>query len=114
MGRVWTAVRCAWWAALAVRRVRRELPVRPVHEVRLPEPPSAPGRRGERGVRAVIRRLEPSCLERALVLQRWLASRGDPREVVIGVTAPTAQFRAHAWLEGESPHEFQEIARVAP
>jgi Transglutaminase-like superfamily len=112
--RIWIVARCAWWAALAVRRVRRQLRVRPVYEVRLSQPPAAPERRGERGVRAVLRRLEPSCLERALVLQRWLASRGDPREVVIGVTAPTADFRAHAWLEGESPYEFQEIARVAP
>jgi hypothetical protein len=62
----------------------------------------------------VLRRLEPSCLERALVLQRWLAARGDPREVVIGVTAPDAHFEAHAWLDGESPREFREIARVAP
>ena len=112
--RLWTAARCGWWAARSVRAVRRELRVRPVGEVRVPPPPTAPGRRGERGVSLALRRFEPSCLERALVLQRWLAARGDPRDVVIGVTAPDADFRAHAWLDGESPHEFREIARVAP
>jgi hypothetical protein len=112
--RLWIAARCGWWAALAVRRVRRDLRARPVAEIRLPDPPRAPGRRGEPGVRLVLRQLEPSCLERALVLQRWLASRGDRREVVIGVTAPGADFRAHAWLDGEPPREYREIARVAP
>jgi hypothetical protein len=62
----------------------------------------------------VLRRLEPSCLGRALVLQRWLASQGALREVVIGVTAPGADFRAHAWLDGESAPDFQEITRATP
>jgi hypothetical protein len=111
--RAWAFARGAWWALRAVRTVRRALPTRPVHEVRAPAPPPL-GRGGERGVRAVLRRLRPSCLERAIVLQRWLAARGDPREIVIGVTAPDARFQAHAWLEGEPPLQFQEIARVAP
>jgi hypothetical protein len=59
----------------------------------------------------VLRRLEPSCLERALVLQRWLAAHGEPRVVVIGVTA-AQDFRAHAWLDGEPAPGFHEIARV--
>jgi hypothetical protein len=103
----------AWWALRAVRRARRELRTGPVEAVRLPLPPRLPTG-GERGVHAVLRRLEPSCLERALVLQRWLAARGQPRAVVIGVTAPGPGFRAHAWLDGEAAPEFHEIARVAP
>jgi Transglutaminase-like superfamily len=85
----------AWWALRAVRRARRDLSTRPVDSVRLPSPPRLPAA-GERGVNAVLRRLEPSCLERALVLQRWLTARGQPRAVVIGVTAPGPGFRAHA------------------
>ena len=103
----------AWWALRAVRRARRELRTRPVDAIRIPSPPRLPPA-GERGVAAVLRRLEPSCLERALVLQRWLVVRGQPRAVVIGVTAPGGDFRAHAWLEGELAPEFHEIARVAP
>ena len=107
------ALRGAWWAFLAVRRTRRQLRDRPVEAVRL-RPPRRCSDRAERGLGAVVRRLEPSCLERALVLQCWLACRGDRRAVVIGVTAPGPGFRAHAWLDGEPQSEFQEIARVAP
>jgi Transglutaminase-like superfamily len=107
------ALRGAWWAWRAVRRARRQLRTRPVDVVRLPTPRRLPDR-AERGVAAVLRRLEPSCLERALVLQRWLASRGEAREVVIGVTAPGPGFRAHAWLDGEPAPGFEEIARVGP
>jgi len=64
-------------------------------------------------VLAVLKRLDPSCLERSLVLQRWLAAHGDYREIVIGVTGADA-FRAHAWLDGEEGPGFHEIARVAP
>jgi Transglutaminase-like superfamily len=93
--------------------VRRQLDRLPVDRVRVRRPPSLPARAG-RGVDAVLRRLEPSCLERALVLQRWLAARGDRRDVIIGVTAPGDGFRAHAWLEGENGSSFTEIARVGP
>ena len=108
-------LRAAGWAALAVRSARRQLRGRPVHAVRVPDPPALP-RRAERGVNAVLRRLEPSCLERSLVLQRWLAAQGEQRTVVVGVSSPR-EFRAHAWLDGEplpAGTEFHEIARLAP
>ena len=38
------------------------------------------------------RRQRPSCLERSLVLQRWLASQGTSRDLVIGVTGPGPQL----------------------
>jgi Transglutaminase-like superfamily len=107
------ALRGAWWALRAVRLARRELRARPVAAVRLPAPPSIPVR-GDRGVQAVLGRLEPSCLERALVLQRWLAAHGEPRAVVIGVTTTDPVFCAHAWLDGETAPGFEEIMRVAP
>ncbi len=107
------ALQGAWWTLRAVRRARRELRADSVAAIRLPAPPDLPDR-AERGVSAVLRRLEPSCLERALVLQRWLVSRDDPRAVVIGVTAPGDDFRAHAWLDGEPAPEYHEIRRIAP
>ena len=51
------------------------------------------------GVIAVVRRRPSTCLERALVLQRWEADHGAGRDVIIGVRGPGDAFRAHAWLE---------------
>ena len=104
---------CAWWAWSASRSASRQLRSRPVTEVRI-RPPVRRLAGGRRGFAAVMNRLEPSCLERALVLQAWLRSHGIERSVVIGVTAPERGFRAHAWLEGEDIAGFTEIARVAP
>jgi hypothetical protein len=106
-------LRGAWWALRAVRRTRRQLRRAPVEQARPPAPRALPTACG-RGVHAVLRRLEPSCLERALVLQAWLTATGERREIVIGVTAPGAGFAAHAWLEGEPAPGFHEIARVLP
>jgi hypothetical protein len=83
-----------------------------VADVRVPPPPSLP-EGAARGVFAVLRRTSPTCLERALVLQRWQAAHGASRDVVIGVTAPAAGFAAHAWLEGdEDGREYAELARL--
>jgi hypothetical protein len=103
----------AWWSWSATRSVRRQLRARPVSAVRV-GPPALRLRGGDRGVRAVLRRMEPSCLERALVLQAWLRAQGTARAVVIGVTAAEPGFRAHAWIEGEDFAGFTEIARLAP
>jgi hypothetical protein len=83
----------------------------------LPRLPDLPVH-AERGVVAVLRRLPHTCLERALVLQRWKAAHGDLRDVVIGVRGPGAEFGAHAWLAGD-PYEleaggFHELRRVRP
>jgi Transglutaminase-like superfamily len=74
-------------------------------------------------VQAVLSRTAPTCLERALVAQRWLAAHGDPREVIIGVITDgksdialaSGGFAAHAWLEGEQQdiHEpYLEMHRI--
>jgi Transglutaminase-like superfamily len=60
-------------------------------------PPALPAT-ARRGVEAVLRRSGATCLEAALVRQRWLRAHGVMRDVVIGVTAPRDGFRAHAWL----------------
>jgi hypothetical protein len=58
-------------------------------------------------------RTSPTCLERALVLQRWLAAHGSPYDVVIGVTAPADGFAAHAWLDGEDDaRAYAELTRL--
>ena len=61
---------------------------------------------------AVLRIGRASCLERSLVLQRWLAAHEEPRDVVIGVAPPSTGFAAHAWLEGEPTRGYHEVARL--
>lgn len=104
-------LRAAWWTLRALRRTRIALRTNPIWEVTVTAPPALPDHAG-RGVHAMLRRVPNTCLERALVLQRWLSEHGIARDVVVGVTGPR-DFRAHAWLEGERvDHEFQELTRM--
>jgi hypothetical protein len=106
----------ALWATVAALLVRRRLKRDGLH-TRVPRPPHV-GVRGGRGVRAALRRLSPTCLERALVEQTWLASVGTLRDVVIGV--PPDGMRegpAHAWVDGTdtvSPSRYLELHRLPP
>ncbi len=64
---------------------------------------------------AVLARTRATCLVQSIVLQRWFADHGQPFDVVIGVTAPSDGFRAHAWLDrpGEAGTEdFAELHRL--
>ncbi len=110
-------LRAAWWALRAVRSARRQLRTTGLDELRLPRLPTLPEEAG-RGVHAVLRRQPHTCLERALVLQRWRAAHGDPQEVVVGVTAPSSGFAAHAWLADEpvdvETGAYSELLRVQP
>ncbi|WP_369140378.1 lasso peptide biosynthesis B2 protein [Modestobacter versicolor] len=109
-------LRAAWWAHKALRAARRRLPVDGLSTVVTPPPPLPSGAR--RGVQAVLRRTAPTCLERSLVLQAWLAAHGVPCEVVIGVARDDDGVRAHAWLDIEGgdvlARQYREIHRLAP
>jgi hypothetical protein len=102
-----TVLRAAWWAWWAVRAARAGLKDVGI-AVSIADPPRLPRSAGI-GVQAVLSRMVPTCLERALVAQRWLAAHGDARDVVIGVTTSGADqlavahggFAAHAWVDGE-------------
>jgi hypothetical protein len=107
-------LRAAVWAVRALRRTRRALKRERVTDVAVAPPPALPRSAG-RGVRAVIRRTDPTCLERALVLQAWGIAQGEARDVVIGVNGTGDRFAAHAWLEGEPDGErgaYSELMRV--
>src|ERR1700733_4714089 len=110
-------LRAALWAHRALQRVRHRLADGQTGQIPLPRPPTLPAS-AVRGVEAILRRRKHTCLEGALVRQRWLASHGVMCDIVIGVTAPSAGFSAHAWLDrgeghaGARPHV--EIARLAP
>jgi hypothetical protein len=110
------ALRAACWATSALTHARRALARRELDEIVLAPPPRLP-LAAERGVHAVLRRRSATCLERSLVLQRWRAAHGQRRDVVIGVSGAVADFRAHAWLDGEEPPpdaRFDELVRMRP
>lgn len=107
-------LRAAAWALTAHRGLRRRLAAEGAAADVPPPPPLPPA--AVRAVRATLRVRRASCLEGAIVLQRWHAAHGRPLDLVIGVTAPGHGFHAHAWLEGEDPRpdgEFAEILRRA-
>lgn len=99
----------------ALRRVRRELRTKQVDAVTVPVSPSA-GMAAIHGPLGVLRLQHATCLERALVMQRWLDDQGHPCEVIIGVSRPSSGFTAHAWLETDrisTEHaEHKEIMRL--
>jgi hypothetical protein len=107
----------AWWTWRALRAARAQLRGGAVRDVRLPAPPPA-SQHGARAVRVVLARQRPSCLERALVLQRWLAGQGIERDVIVGTEGSAAgDFAAHAWLDGEQQlpeRRYVEILRLTP
>jgi hypothetical protein len=111
-----TALRGALWATLSARLVRRRLKHQGL-QARVPRPPRL-GAEGTRGVIGALRRLEPTCLERALVEQAWLASQGVKRDVVIGVLPDGLQSGpAHAWVDGTSraaEATYIELHRLRP
>lgn len=108
------SVRAALWTLRALARTRRRLRAGDLKTITVEAPPPLPAE-AVRGVRGVLRRVDQTCLERALVLQRWLAAHGERRDVVIGVAAPASDFRAHAWLDGDPPTEsngYTELLRL--
>jgi hypothetical protein len=107
-------VRAATWAILALRRTRRDLAERGLDGAHVAPPPRLPAS-ARPGVLAVVLRRPNTCLERALVLQRWEAEHGGESDVIIGVTGPSGGFRAHAWLEtmpDAPPGAYREIHRL--
>src|SRR5688572_6391772 len=115
-GRVAPAtLRAALWTFRALGDARRQLRDSGLEDLTLPRLPHLPDS-AARGVYAVLRRRSHTCLERAVVLQRWHAGHGDPRDIVVGVAGTGDTFRAHAWLEREEDEHqldsFRELRRV--
>jgi hypothetical protein len=105
-------LRAAWWAAMSIRRARNR-ETRILGATELPRVPNV-GLKGHDGVRLSLRLFRSNCLVRAAVLQAWYSAHGDKRDIVIGVTAPSKGFAAHAWLDGDPPcHsvDFKELLR---
>lgn len=108
-------LRAAWWARLALRKLRGEMSEQGL-EAQVAKPPDlAP--EGVRGVEAALRRQHATCLERSLILQRWLIAHGASHEILIGVCRGMDQIEAHAWLDrydvGAQGEGFRVLTRVA-
>jgi transglutaminase superfamily protein len=102
-------LRAAWWAYRAIRRAKT-IPVGS-NAIELPDAPQLPSS-ARRGVNAALRLAGSSCLVRATVLQAWWLSQGESRDLIIGVTAPSKGFAAHAWLEGDPPCHSEGFAEL--
>jgi hypothetical protein len=112
LGRHVSAARGAVWAVRACAAAHRQLKTVELAAIDLPPVPGLPRSAG-RGAQAVLRRSRWSCLQRALVRQRWLAAHGEPRDLLIGVQAGPP-ISAHAWLEGDpdaGSEGFAELSR---
>jgi Transglutaminase-like superfamily len=111
-----TTLLAAGWANRALHSVRSQLAVGKLSQVKVPPPPKLPAS-ARRGVEAVLRLRAHTCLEGAMVRQRWLANHDVQRDVVIGVTAGKEEFLAHAWVDGEADAAtgcFRELTRLSP
>jgi hypothetical protein len=107
-------LRAAAWTVSALRQVRKGLARDGLDGAHVKPPPRLPAS-ARRGVFAAMRRRESTCLERALVLQRWEAAHGAPSDVVIGVPGRGRDFVAHAWLESMPDAQagaYHEIHRI--
>jgi len=108
------SLRAAVWAWRSLRRAERDLARNGLEGAHVAPPPALPAS-ARRGVLAILRRRPSTCLERALVLQRWEAAHGAGSDVVIGVPGHTEDFVAHAWLESmpdAQASQYHELMRI--
>lgn len=111
-----TTLRALWWAERTARQVRRDLAGRGLDDLVITLPPPLP-RSDRRWVAALLRIRRRTCLVRSAVLQAWDAAHETPRDLIIGVTAPSEGFKAHAWLEGDAASAslgYSELTRRPP
>lgn len=100
------------WARLAVVAARRGH--RSAVDARVPRPPGWLPDGARHGMVAALYHTGARCLVSATVRRAWDRAHGRPRQLVIGVTAPSTGFRAHAWLDGDPPccsADFTELLR---
>ena len=108
------------WAEDSLFGLRRKLPTAGL-KIKLSPPPRARGWMTP-GVERWLSYRRATCLERSLVMQRWLAALEEPRDLLIGVGASTTTgvaagagtVIAHAWLDGEDPQGHAVMTRVGP
>lgn len=100
------------WTEDSLRRLRRELPDAGLR-VRV-SPPSSASPRLTPFLAGWLRLRKATCLERSLIMQRWLVEVGQPHDVLIGVGPPAPTLIAHAWLDHEDPCGHEVMLRLGP
>jgi hypothetical protein len=80
---------------------------------KLPDPPYAS--RWLTGLMRVRLAMQhATCLERSLIMQRWLMATGQPHDLLIGVRSPRETTIAHAWLDHENSRGHHILLRLPP
>jgi Transglutaminase-like superfamily len=106
-------VRTAAWTARELRRLHGTLRAQGAQATVGPPPDRAPRACG-RSMLLVAAVGRATCLEKSLLRQAWLAEHGTVRDVVIGVRGGSAEFGAHAWIDGDADaHVYTELRRIA-
>jgi hypothetical protein len=102
------------WLDVGLVDVRRGLAIEGINaRWRLPDPPyAAPWLTGLIAARLAM--LHATCLERSLIMQRWLIAIGRPHDVLIGVKSPRETTIAHAWLDHEDSRGHHVLMRLPP
>ncbi len=115
-GPVWRRFRPAVfvWLDASLVAVRRDLGTEGINAgSMLSQPPyAAPWLTGLVDVRLAM--LHATCLERSLIMQRWLMAIGRPHDVLIGVKSPRETVIAHAWLDHEDSRGHHVLTRLPP
>jgi hypothetical protein len=94
--------------------VRRRLPIEGT-ATRIPLA-AGMGPRGWWGIRVAFLATQPTCLERALLLQAWMGGYAEPPDVVIGIRNGSDGVQAHAWVDERDPWfdpSYTELTRLA-
>jgi len=109
--------------ALTLPLLKRALSLRRLVRLLAPPPPHTPHDpvAAARIVRIVRRLYHPTrhspatnCLERSLVLYRYLAAAGAAPYLVIGMAPRSGPFRGHAWVEVAGRPVGETAADLAP
>ena len=106
-------LRAAFWTLRALRVAKKQVGTGRWDAVALPRVPDVP-HASLHAVDSILGRTGATCLLTAIVRQAWFAAHGSKRDLVVGVTAPSGGFEAHAWLEGDPPchaERFEEFLR---
>jgi hypothetical protein len=109
-------LRAAGWALLALRRLRGRISRDGLEVEVIAAPPSQSA--SVRGVELALRLRRATCLERSLVVQRWLLAQGRPHDVLVGVSGGVDAIDAHAWIDrydaDEQGEGYRVLTRVGP
>ena len=99
------------WTEVSLRGLQRDLADRRIAAT-VP-PPYLVSPLATVAARLWLRVRRATCLQRSLIMQRWLFAAGESHDVLVGV-ASSSPISAHAWLDHEVAPGYKVIARLNP